>query len=196
MTLQLIFNLLAGLLVVVAVSLSAKTSILKDAVLAPGQDPTTKMYSFARTIGMWWTVIIAFCFIIGCGHDSGHLLDLNATCLTLLGIGAGTTAVGRMIDNHDTAEGIARYQEKQNNKQFFRDLLTDGPNLAVHRFQALVFNVVFGVVFLVKFFSENYNFPDFANETLGLLGISAGAYLSVKATENQPPKNTKPISSE
>lgn len=205
-----ICNVLALLIVFSAVYLSVKTNILKDKVLFDPADGPIEIFSFARTQGLWWTTIIAACFVVAFGV-SGKVVELNSTCLVLLGIGVGTTAVAKVIDTNrknnqeaddEEAEAAAeeapapivevapvakKTKKKKYKSSFFYDILSDSSGITVYRYQALIFNVIFSVVFLVEFV-QNMNgstpsFPVFESETLGLLGISATTYLGMKATE-------------
>ena len=139
---EAIFNTLAGIVLLVAIYLSAKTSILKDSEIGKPQGKE-KMFSFSRTQAMWWTTIIACCFIIGCGVSTTYFVNLNPTCLVLLGIGVSTNVVGRIIDSNDKSNlgATVRFQDKIETHGFFKDILRDGEtsNFSVHRFQALVF---------------------------------------------------------
>lgn len=204
-----ICNIIAFLIVFSAVYLSVKTNILKDKVVYDPADGPIEIFSFARTQGLWWTTIVAACFVVAFGV-SGKVVELNSTCLVLLGIGVGTTAVAKVIDtnrkNNQEADAeeaeeateapapiaevapVAKKSKKKKYKSnFFYDILSDSSGITVYRYQALIFNVIFSVVFLVEFV-QNMNgstpeFPVFESETLGLLGISATTYLGMKATE-------------
>lgn len=149
------------------------------------------MYSFARTQGLWWTTLIGACFVIGFGANE-EVINLNATCLVLLSIGVGTTAVGGIIDtpkdeDEKTENIIPQNIFKKRIPHFLRDILSDATGITVYRYQALIFNLIFSIVFLVEFLenisSNKMEFPVFENETLGLMGISAATYLGMKANE-------------
>lgn len=164
-----------------AIYLSVKTDILKD--LSTG---TTKPYSFSRTQLMWWTLIIASCYILAFAHYE-NLPALNSTTLALLGIGLGTTTFARVVDNTQVnqaaANGIARHQD-ESSQGFLTDLLSDETGISVHRFQAFVFNVIFGITFFIDFFNMKYTLPSYDSQQLLLLGISSGAYIAIKMNEN------------
>lgn len=188
---NIICNVLALLIVFGAIYLSYSTKILKDPEVDHPLYGKTEMYSFARTQGLWWTTLIGACFVIGFGAN-GEVINLNATCLVLLSIGVGTTAIGGIIDSpteeDDKAETInAQTIFKKRIPHFLRDILSDSTGITVYRYQALIFNLIFSVVFLVEFLENISNnkmeFPVFENETLGLMGISAATYLGMKATE-------------
>ncbi|MFX8785951.1 hypothetical protein ABTM90_19220, partial [Acinetobacter baumannii] len=55
---------------------------------------------------------------------------------------------------------------------------------SVHRFQNVIFNIIFGVIFLQKVIAE-HKLPDFDNTVLILMGISSGSYAALKTTEPQ-----------
>lgn len=189
-----VFKIYAVGIVIGSIAISIWSDILKDVFITNDDQSQTKMYSFSRVQGMWWTVIISFCYTWAyAAKGVGEVINLNSTCLTLLGIGVSTTLIGSLIDNNDINSGKKRFQDNTNSQNFFWDILTDGKTVTVHRFQALIFNIVFAIVFLVKFFSS-YKFPDFEPVTLGLLGISTSAYLTMKATSENNGKTTTGIS--
>jgi hypothetical protein len=177
-----IYYIIAGIIVLSAIYVSVYTGILKDVVKTDNNIPI-KTYSFARTQGLWWTTIIASCVIISFGIN-GRVINPGYTCLTLLGIGIGTTAFGKVIDNYDLKAGLVRYQDKDSTKHFLIDILSDGTGISINRYQSLIFNLIFTVVFLVDFFKHPSQFPEFKPETLGLLGLSSSVYLGTKANEN------------
>lgn len=181
-----IYYIIAGIIVLSAIYVSVNTGILKDTVITTPNDIPIKTYSFARTQGLWWTTIIAACFVIAFGANHEIVVNLNSTCLTLLGIGIGTSTIGKVIDNYDLKAGFVRYQDQKSTDNFFTDILSDGTGISVHRYQSLIFNLIFTVVFLIEFFGkfDMIEFPDFKPVTLSLLGISSSVYLGTKATEN------------
>lgn len=158
-------------------------------VLRDASQAAEKPYSMSRVQLWWWTNIIVAGFIL-VYLKTGILPDLNDTCLTLLGIGLGTTVAGRIIDGHDEAQKADRHQNHAN-QDFFTDILSDEQGVSIHRFQTLIFNVVYGVTFIVLVIETarvgttpvSY-FPSYNTATLGvLLGSSAG-YLVAKTREN------------
>lgn len=191
---NLICNILALLIVFGAIYLSVKTKILKDVCVIDPEVGIVETFSFSRTQGLWWTTIIGACFVIGFGMK-GKVIELNATCLVLLAIGVGTTAIANVIDNNTAVEDIANHSIPPTNvppkprkpTNFFTQILSDSTGITVYRYQALIFNLIFSIVFLSVFFenmAENImEFPVFEKETLGLMGISATTYLGMKATE-------------
>ncbi|MGV3599419.1 MAG: hypothetical protein ACO1PI_16265 [Bacteroidota bacterium] len=166
---------------VAAIFLSLKTTIIKDI-----SDSPNKPYSFSRTQLLWWTLLIASCFILGFAYNE-NLPAINNTALALLGIGLGTTTLARVVDNNQvnqsSTNNIVRHQN-QASQGFFTDLLSDDTGISVHRFQSFVFNVIFGIAYITDFFNLNHTLPTYDNQQLLLLGISSGAYVALKMNEN------------
>jgi hypothetical protein len=151
---------------------------------------TPKPFSYSRVQLLFWTLVILSCWA-GEWGESGQFWQLNETCLALLGIGGATTLAGRMIDARDAADArVERQQNLEASKGFFEDILSDGQGVSVHRFQGLAFNIAYALSFALQTFQAGAKkFPDFEGSTLALLGISAGTYVALKATENRPQAN-------
>lgn len=78
-----------------------------------------------------------------------------------------------------------RHQDVES-EGFVRDILSDDHGVSVHRFQTVVFNLIFGVYFVTAFLrSGATTFPVFSEIEWSLLGISSSAYLYLKSTENR-----------
>jgi hypothetical protein len=150
------------------------------------QQKKNKPYSFARVQLWWWTMVILGSFL-GVYAATGNCWPMNTTCLVLLGISLTTTVSGRMVDTQQTSEGTVRTQDVHASSGILTDILSDENGLSVHRFQALVFNVVYGLSFMVQVFSKvtEGKFPEYDSMVLTLLGISSGAYLAMKMNENK-----------
>ncbi|HEX6427751.1 MAG TPA: hypothetical protein VF008_08705, partial [Niastella sp.] len=101
-------------------------------------------YSFSRVQLAWWSVIIisAFTTIM---LQTGHAPNLHSSTLVLLGISAGTTAVARVIDLADQQNSLVFRHQDIKTSNFFLDLLSDQNGVSIQRFQALIFNAVFGI---------------------------------------------------
>lgn len=161
---------------------------------------TNLSYSFSRTQLWWWTVIIVSCFIFIYAY-TGMLVPFNGTVVILLGLGIGTTLLGRQIDKTQTdrlPDGRRSQDDVSKKSDFLTDILSDDNGISIHRFQSFVFNIVYGIAFLFSFINSvntyHYPFIDFTDYQLTLLGISSSAYLAMKAnsenTKATPP--TKP----
>jgi hypothetical protein len=81
----------------------------------------------------------------------------------------------------------------KDSRNFLLDILTDGASIALHRFQMFVWTLVMFFIFWGAVWNR-LALPDFDSTLLGLMGISAGAYLGFKFPENQlsPPPPPPP----
>lgn len=182
MNYPIIAGLLGVLLIGIALKIKCWSSMLRD-ISTAGDRP----FSFARCQMMWWTLIVVVCFLIYFGTEGAVPQDIES-CLVVLGIGAATTMTARMIDDRQrsiAAGGGAAVHQDEESQGFLTDILSDGHGMSVHRFQALIFNVIFGVSFLVQFL-RLFEFPDYNQLQYALLGISSAGYLSVKVQEQAP----------
>jgi hypothetical protein len=161
--------------------------------------PKDSPYSYARTQLLWWTMIILSCYIFFFGV-TGVLLPLNVTSVLLLGFGALVYGAGKIIDNRQIA--MAKGTRNQDlggqnpeSPDFIKDILSDDNGISIHRFQAVVFNVVFGIGFIGFFIKSliqhKYPLPDFTEWQFALIGISSATYLGLKAAENNDPEKKK-----
>ncbi|HYE54285.1 MAG TPA: hypothetical protein VD996_05555 [Chitinophagaceae bacterium] len=182
-----------------------KYSMLRDTSVAVPQP-----YSWARVQLAWWTVIILSSFI-SIFFLKGSVPNLHQSTVILLGISAATTATARIIDISDLqTAGINRHQNQQGSN-FFLDILSDQNGASIHRFQAIVFNGVFGVWFISTVLNNlthdpctlykagtqaltdcandpiSFIMPAISNNNLILLGLSSATYAALKTTENKVP---------
>lgn len=146
-------------------------------------------FSFSRTQLLWWTNIILGGLFLSYLR-AGILPDLNQTCLVLLGIGLGTAASARIVDSRSDKNPKAKATGGPAVTTFFGGILSDNRGVSIHRFQALVFNVVYGVTFVLAVIHATNGvphatkvFPTYSEATLGLLLVSSAGYVAVKTTE-------------
>lgn len=67
---------------------------------------------------------------------------------------------------------------------WLRDVLTDNNgNVALYRFQVLVWTIILGLIFLTSV-ARDLSMPEFSTTLLALMGISAGTYLGFKLPTN------------
>lgn len=191
-------SLLIVLIVLASFYAVLKTNLLRDSahdadgkLLPISQRP----FSYSRTQLFWWTMIVLACFVLFF-IKALYLLPLNSSCIILLGMGALVHVGGRIIDQKDLDStlvpmGTRKQDQKEVKGGFFKDLLTDGTGVSIHRFQALVFNIIFGLGFIIYFAIQTsirqYPLLEFSEWQLALLGVSAASYLAVKTTENNNP---------
>jgi hypothetical protein len=149
-------------------------------------------YSLGRTQLAFWTVIIVSSFIytliLGLLKGPLSLPKIDPVNLLLLGIAGGTTSIAKVIDNsQQNNQGDAIPQQDMPSKGFFTDIISDEKGVSVHRLQNVVWIIIVGFIYIASVF-ERKILPDqtvINNQLLGLMGISAGAYLGLKTTENQ-----------
>jgi hypothetical protein len=185
-------------LLAVYVYLDLKHDLLRDQSTA-----TRKPWSFARTQLAWWTLIIVSAFVailIKC-NTAPHL---TSSALILLGISAATTTGARLIDVSDMKQDdIAGRHQDVGSEGFLIDLISNQNGASIHRLQALVFNLAYGVWMIVEVVNNLNNgvacdliIPNIDTNALILLGISSGTYAVLKTPENKGAKSavssTKP----
>ena len=199
------FWALFAILTACVVLCDRKFNMLRDLSKA-----SPRPYSWSRVQLAWWSVIIitAFTSIM---LQTGHAPNLHSSTLVLLGISAGTTAVARVIDLADQQNSLVFRHQDLKTSNFFLDLLSDQNGVSIQRFQALIFNVVFGIWFIASVLGNlgdpNYCLTDFAKgdpnlaqcllhstdflipivteNNLILLGLSSATYAALKITENK-----------
>jgi len=189
------------LVVVFGLFLMFKTGLCRDLSYNPATNQLRELkerpYSHSRMQIFWWTLIILTCFSFFYFY-TGFLLALNPTIILLLGGGLATSIFGTMVDNSQMEENVnsvpIRHQDLEPSKGLFADILSDEGGISIHRFQSLIFNIIFGLGFVSSFVKlvnagKEYPFIEFENWQLTLLGMSAAGYLGFKSFENS--KGTK-----
>ncbi len=173
--------------------------IIKDS--SSQEDVNKKPYSFSRTQLLWWTVIVITCFVINMAITGNIDGIIVGSSLVLLGISAGTTLAGRVIDNSQSDASDQTHQDEPS-EGFWMDILSDQNGVSIHRFQALLFNISIGIAFIVQFIASMKSattgqvipLPELDQASLGLLGISSGTYAALKFNENLSSKSQAPAS--
>ncbi|MDP4262146.1 MAG: hypothetical protein Q8941_06410 [Bacteroidota bacterium] len=201
---KLIYLFVFAGLFLLAVFLQKGYGIIYDASTAK-----PKPYSFSRLQLVWWTFIVLASFI-SIIIASGKIPTFDSSTLILLGIGSLTTASARIIDISDRANFTvasanpppAGPPQTLNvdlpSSGFWLDILSDKTGVSIHRFQAFIFNLVFGIWFIYKTVVTiplattkasssiiDAIIPIITNNNLILLGLSAGTYAAMKSTENK-----------
>jgi hypothetical protein len=181
---SLVFCLVFLALLISILYFDIKYDMLKDISQAK-----KKPYSFAKVQLAWWIVIILGSFISIILMEHG-VLTLNSSTLVLLGISTGTSATARIIDLSNVSNHDIRNQD-DGTSNFILDILSDENGVSLHRFQAAIFNIVFGLWFLGYVWANLSNhlantiMPVIDNNNLILLGLSSGVYTAMKTTENK-----------
>jgi hypothetical protein len=145
-----------------------------------------KAFSLARTQLAVWTVIIS-CTYIYLGlitHFSLTDLQVDKTILALMGISAGTTAVGSAIDNSNPSQQGQQYPSDG----FLMDILSDQNGVNIQRFQNVIWTVIAMLLFLSKVhLMDCGQMPTLDTTLIALTGISSATYLGLKVNENNKP---------
>lgn len=181
-------------------------------------------FSWSRVQLAWWTVIILSSLIAIIWKDMqdappANIPTLHYSTLILLGISAATTTVARMIDVSDLTGSTGIRHQDQPAMNFTMDILSDQNGVSIHRLQAVVFNLVFGVWFIATVLYNlapghdpcslyaagsqlatacnasklDYMMPVITDNNLMLLGISSATYAAMKTTENKTPVSAATI---
>lgn len=171
-------------------------------------------YSLAQSQMAWWFCIVLGCFVFLCvthGWQPNNIL--NQQSLILLGIGTGT-AIGAAIIEQTKAGKLTTLDEFRKvlfaisalpagdaalpallarrddlasrlaSQDFLRDILTDADGISLHRFQAVAWTSVLGMIFILQVLENpSHALPEFDAVLLALLGISGGTYLGFKIPE-------------
>ena len=164
------------------------TALLRDTSILP---VAQRSFSLASTLIFYWTmlIILSICYI-GIVNDALPVIDNGV--LILMGIVAGTATAGKVIDTNQSQDpNIARSQDTMPSSGFLTDILSDSNGISVSRFQTVMFNIIYGCVFVSVVISQ-CKLYDFPSQTLTLLGISSGAYALLKIPENTPPTVNPP----
>ncbi len=180
-----------ALTILLVMILVLRTDILKDSSALQDRKP----YSLARTQLLLWTVIIFCCLVYlwgGNGTEAckGMTSDLavGKTALILLGVSAGTTILGRTIDESDKKNlddgKVERLHQNDPSGGFLWDILSDNDGISIHRLQNVLFTLLLMIDFIIRVLSD-CKMPEFQDTLLILSGVSAGGYLGVKINENK-----------
>jgi hypothetical protein len=162
------------------------------------RDEKDRPYSYARVQMFWWSIIIISCY--GTFFVLYHrLIPLSPTCIILLGGSLAVQVFGKSIDNSQKEKDkelseelnnnlTTRHQDLHESKGLLIDILSDENGISMHRLQSVTFNIIYGLGFIGYFITAinctQYPFVEFEGWQLTLLGISAGGYLGLKASEN------------
>lgn len=172
--------------------------------------PLRRPFSLAQTQMAWWFVLVlgtySYLFVTG---NSSSLSDQG---LILMGIGTGTALGAGIIEQNKTDKTLLSFeallkrisdmrsqgvpeaalvgllQERDTRARelashnFLEDILTDVDGISLHRFQAAVWTVVIGAIFVAESIQLGH-MVDLDPKLLAVMGISAGTYLGFKIPE-------------
>jgi hypothetical protein len=208
------------LLWIIMIYLDRRSGMLRDSSTA-----NPRPYSWSRVQLAWWSVIVLSSLIAIIWKDMqvappANIPTLHYSTLVLLGISAATTTVARIIDVNDKTDNnpALRHQDLPASN-FFVDIISDQNGISIHRLQALIFNLVFGVWFIGTVLYDlvpgndpcslyipgsqlanackadplDFIMPVITDNNLILLGLSSATYAAMKTTENRSQMPTVPV---
>jgi hypothetical protein len=187
------YYLILGIVAIIAIALGARTDLLKDIVV--DKDTLTKHaveqgvkpiapFSWSRTQLAFWTVIIFSSFLYLLFKYRFSIPELNNVNLILLGIAVATTASAKLID--DSQKNNPDLSQNYPSKGFLYDILSDKNGVSIHRLQNLLWTLAVGIIYM-QYVGVQKGMPDetvLTQNLLILMGISTGAYIGIKTTEN------------
>lgn len=169
------WTLLMLLFAVIILWAGNTTSMLRDSNFPIGGKAAT--FSLARIQMAFWTFIILCSFVFVGMITGDYFSTMNENVLGLMGISVGASLGASIIDGGTSkANALPIYATSGH---WWRDVLSDGTGISIHRFQMVAWTAVLGIVFLHEVYA-NLAMPKFDAVLLGLLGISAGTYLGLK----------------
>ena len=182
----LIFWLVFSLVSSAIIYCDYKFGMLRDSSIA-----TPKPFSYSRVQLAWWTTVVFSSIISILFLHKGLPVIFNST-LYLLGISSATTTLARVIDTSDQLNANPlRHQDSSSGINFLIDILSDENGISIHRFQAVLFNLLFGgwfiynVIYNLSLQNIDNIIPDIQANYLVLLSLSSATYAVIKTSENK-----------
>lgn len=188
------YYLILAIVAIIVIVLGARTNLLKDIVINPAAFKTNATdqeiknpkaaFSWSRTQLAFWTVIIFSSFLYLLFKFDFNIPELNNVNLILLGIVVATTASAKLID--DSQKKNKDLSQDYPSEGFLRDILSDKNGVSIHRLQNLLWTLGVGIIY-IQYVAVQSNMPDetvLTENLLILMGVSTGAYIGIKTTEN------------
>jgi hypothetical protein len=170
---------------ILLLKLGKTSDLLRD---ASTEKLMQRSYSLSRVQMAWWFFIVlasyVWLWIVGEG-----IPDLSTQALGLLGIGSLTYVTAASLD----ASKSLNFGESEG---FWKDILSYPQGLTLSRVQLLVFNLLFGILFMI-YVLQHVRMPELDSNILLLLGLSSGTYAGFKilpdnnANASQQPADPK-----
>lgn len=178
-----LYYIILAVVTIVVIVLARKSNLLKD-VPSSGVINDRTPFSLARTQLVFWTVVIFSSFLYLLLRHGFSVPELNNVNLILLGIAVSTTAAGKLIDDSQMMK--AHRSQDEPSSGFLTDILSDKNGVSIHRLQNVLWTIIMGLIY-VHYVATETALPDetvITDNLLLLMGISTGAYVGIKATEN------------
>jgi hypothetical protein len=199
---MLTYFLILVIMSVLMIVLGTRTSLLRDNVvnkvdfvayaLATKNLHPKASFSLAKSQLAFWTVIVFSSFLYLLFRFKFSIPALNQANLILLGMSVATTATAKLIDDSQQLNGDL--SQDHPSEGFLRDILSDKNGVSMHRLQNVLWTFAVGIIY-VHYVCIQTGLPDetvLTNNLLILMGISSGAYVGIKTTENSKPGGNTP----
>lgn len=141
-------------------------------------------FSYSKTQILFWSSVVIPAFYLHwiCNFDSSQSIDLNEVSLILIGQSSLTTYLSQSVPSFIKEK--VNSKSDQVSKGFWSDIVMGSDGLpSLNRFQGVIFNVIFLVIYIVEFHGNNYTYPEFSNLALGLIGLSNASHIVSKYRE-------------
>lgn len=158
------------LVAVILVVLGRKTGLLRD-----GDATTTYSLAYCQ-MALWFVVVFAAYLFIGILTNQWDGI-ISSTALVLIGISAATPAATAATQ---AVRGTAAVPLQT--ASFLTDLFSCGQKPQLHRLQYIVWTLTLAGVFCWNVWN-NLAMPVFSEQLLWLIGISSGAYVTLREKE-------------
>jgi hypothetical protein len=202
------YYLILAVLTIIVLIVATKSAMLRNQVFnesnflalasSEGISNPKPAFSLGRSQLAFWTVIIVSSFIyvyLDASPQTYSAPVLAEVNLILLGIAAGTTVASTVIDgSQKDAQNGGIPQQDYPSQGFLRDIISDENGVSIHRLQNVIWTIIIAVIY-IAYVAAKSKMPDdqvITNQLLILMGISSGAYLGLKTTENQAPAANTP----
>ena len=206
-----LFAVIALVILFVFFLVAIKTGALRDKEPAPaGYPPQNRAYSLSRCQMAGWTVLVVLGYLFVWLLTGQYNATIPASMITLMGISLSTYGMASAVDvsKSKTNDAKAKKMEAEAaqgglgtptaaevtavktraqvapSENLISDLATSSEGASLHRLQMIVWTLVLMMVFVATVWN-NVALPDFDTTVLALMGISSGAYVSLKIPENK-----------
>ena len=155
-----------------AIGLMITTNLVRES--GPKLQGKKRPYELGRFLTLFW------CAIIATSYFSVWLItgdsDFPATAVALTGFG-GIVALAEYVTRSGPDEAFDDSTKSiPGSVNFFADVLSNSYGYSFHRFQLLIWNILFGCMF-VSLVWENLALPEFSQPLVALIGVSTSIHL-------------------
>lgn len=146
----------------------------------------SRPYSLYRSQLGLWTIVIgcSYLYVELCRGYAICPITIDSGLLVLMGISAGTAAVGNVIDHSNQ---LVPHHQDSPSQGFFLDVLSDQAGVSIHRFQHVIWTLIAVTIYIFQLQDVDCkHLPTLDPTLIALTGISSLTYLGLKINENKP----------